>query len=419
MKRVVIALALLLVVAVAPISEGREMFLRLRQIDDALEVSNPYYTIKIDAAKGGGISSWKLYDGKELVGGPIPSLAINAYTGDAIKGRIRLVDSTAPLSTLAYMPWSSTIVANTSELVAIYLKPSEEALEDVKPLEVSVIMRFLTWAPWVEYSLTFTNPTGSEVKLKGPAGGPEFYLIVYSDEVEKWSGAVVDVGTRTLGGAKLASGEERVAISLLSAALIYESNNKISYVAGLSQLSQETVIVGFTRGKVGNATVPNAATLSIKMLDEYVIKPEQSLEISFRVSYLPYNPVLLLSSGLEGPAIVANQTLLLDFLRLGERNPLETIAEYTRTIQSLRGEVANLTKRIGELEGLKSYWDNEMRILRDEISSLRESLSTRNVLTIGLVLLGAILGFAGGLVAQRRREGGVEVEERARRRRRP
>lgn len=418
MNRAAIAVLLLLAIATMPVSDARETFLVLKELDGALEIRGPYYTVKLDPNKGGGISSWRVADGKELLGGPIPSLALNAYTGNFTKGRLTLGATEFPISTLAYMPWRATVVANTSELITISLEPSDGALEDVKPLRVSAIMRFLTWAPWIEYSITFTNPTGSNVVLRGPSGGPELYLIVYTNETERWSGVVVDAGGKALGGARLASGEERLAIALSSASLIYESNKKIGYVAGLSRPSPETVIVGFYRGKVGNATVPNAVTIAIRLLDAYIIRPEQSLTISLRVSYVPYNPVLLLASGLEGAAVVANQTAYLDLLTLGQRNPLEALAEASRTIESLRTQVNNLTRKVAELEGLRSYWENEMKILRDEISGLRSSLSSRNVLTIGLAALAAILGFAGGLIAKRGREI-VEVEERARRRRRP
>lgn len=396
---------------------AESLSMRLFVDADNVSIISPLISVNLKQSMGGGITAWKTVEGgrdrdmTELAY-PLPSLVLYAYTSN-VTGRYTFTlgdrSHTVALPTITYLPWRAEVVANTSELIVVTMSPSPEAARDIRPLEVSVTVRARLWSPTLEYTITFVNPSAEAVNLKGPFRGPQIYLIVYTSDPSKWFGVVTDTGTDKFRGQRLNGTEGvRLLVNAESVAMASYADPKnsasLNQLVGIQPLEPRTLLVSFSRGlRLGNVTVSNAAVLTVA-LQEVTLSPQQSLTFSFRVAYLPYNPVLFSMAGLDSSAVIANRGYLNNLTVLALRDPIESFAELRGQVNNLSREVERLSARARELEGLKSYWDNEIKIKDNEIRNLRERLEGRNLVTIGLAALGLVLGLVGGLVAARARE---------------
>jgi hypothetical protein len=152
--------------------------------------------------------------------------------------------------------------------------------------------------------------------------------------------------------------------------------------------------------------------------DPVTLKPGDSFEFRFNVAYVYREPVVLAQSGLEPAAIVVDSNVLSNLI--GFYNFEGYVRNLTKPLQDrigeLQGNISRLESRVRELEGLKSFWENEISIRDGEIKSLRSQLSRQNLISLGLLALGLVLGFSGGFVASRFRREEVAVRRRERRR---
>jgi len=129
-------------------------------------------------------------------------------------------------------------------------------------------------------------------------------------------------------------------------------------------------------------------------------------------------PTLIIQSGLEPAAIVVDSGVLSHIISLS--NLEDHIRNITKPLQDrikeLDGEILKLKAKIGEFEGLKSFWENEISIRENQIKSLKTQISRQNFITLGLLVLGLMLGFVGGLLAGKIRKEEIVVRRRERRR---
>jgi hypothetical protein len=106
---------------------------------------------------------------------------------------------------------------------------------------------------------------------------------------------------------------------------------------------------------------------------------------------------------------------------IGLSNVEDHLRNLTRPLQDrireLEGNVSKLKSRVGELEGLKSFWENEISIRDSQIKRLQAQVSRQNLISLGLLTLGLVLGFTGGLLASRVRREELPVIKRRERRR--
>ncbi|MCX8195587.1 MAG: TMF family protein [Acidilobaceae archaeon] len=410
-------LALLSLALLLSALPAEALALRLAVDPDNVSITGPLVSVNLRLSTGGGVTTWRTVDeGRERdmteLAYPLPSLVISAFTRN-VTGRYSFVlDNrafTAALPTVTYLPWRAEVAVNSSELIVINMSPSEEAQRDISPLRLTVTVKARLWSPALEYYVTFENPSSESVTLRGPYRGPLVYLIVYTSEPAKWAGIVVDTGTDRLraqvfnGTAGMRFTVEADAIAL---ALFEDPKNpkSLRQVVGIEPLRPKSLFVNFSRGlRLGDATIGNAVAMLIST-QEVTLAPEESFTMAFRVSYLPYNPVILSMAGLDAAAIVASRGHLTNITTLAYRDPLKSMAELRAEVEGLSREVDKLKARIGELEGLKSYLENEMKIKDKEIADLRSSLAGKNTISLGLLVLGLVLGLVGGLVAARGRE---------------
>ncbi|MEN2999834.1 MAG: hypothetical protein ABDH61_04590 [Acidilobaceae archaeon] len=415
MRQYLALLSLALMFAALP-AESQGM--RVVIDENSVSIISPLLGVNIRLNQGGGITTWKaVEEGRERdmteLAYPLPTLAIYAYTKN-VTGRYTFVlgdrSHTVSLPTLTYQRWRAELIANASELISVVLTPSPEAASDIEPLQVSVTVRARLWSPALEYTITFVNPSAEAVTLKGPFRGPQIYLIVYTSDPSKWVGTIVDTGTDKFRGQRLNGTEGvRVLVNADSIAMASYADPKntasLNQLVGIQPLEPRTLFVNFSRGlRLGNVTVRNAVALTFAT-QEVTLLPQQSFTISFRVAYLPYNPVMFSMAGLDSSAIIAHQGYLNNLTTLAFRDPIASFVELRSQVNNLSKEVEKLSARTKELEGLKSYWENEIKIRDNDLKSLKGTLEERNLVTIGLLALGFVLGLAGGFVAARAREG--------------
>lgn len=395
-------------------------------------VSNYYYTVRLDFSKGLTVQSWVviLPNGSrvELLrdGHLIPSIILNAYV-DKPTGRYEFEFNgskvSIPLSTLASKPWSYRVTANTTELLVIEARPSEEALVDVKPLHVEATLKFRIWSPSVEYTIVFSNPSNETITLTGPYGGPEVLVVVNDGAPGNWILALADTGLGYLGGTSdVKPGEPIKTVSLEAAALVRLANvtakTSMLYLAGFKPLQPLSYTVLYQVGvRADNVTIPDPVVMRL-IMQPVTLKPGEVFQLRFTVAYIYREPAVIAQSGLEPAAIIVDSGVLSQLIGLA--NVEELIRNVTKPlndrIKELEGNISKLESRIRELEGLKSFWDNEISIRDREIGRLKSQISRANIIALGLLALGLVLGFGGGLLASRvRREEMIAVRRRARR----
>ncbi|MEM0366160.1 MAG: hypothetical protein QXJ70_03775 [Acidilobaceae archaeon] len=406
-------------------SEQELIGLKLRVEMNKVTVLSPFYHITFDLNRGFGVVGWVIRNDRgefiDLIGGgyPLPSLVLNAYTRDNLTGRYTFIlgnrTYTIPLSTLVYNEWDFEIYSNTSELITLIFTPSSRAQVDIDPLTITVTAKFRLWSPSVEFTFEIYNPSNKTIAVRGPRGGPELYLIAYSGDHDKWHGVIADTGLPFFGGTLLSEGSVNIAISLDSASLVYidSINNKsiVRYIAGLRVLEPQSFYVQFSRGLTfGDAFIANAMALNLTLPETLLIQPGGSKTIRFLVSYIPYNPSLVISSGLESSLLVAYREYPAILFNLTTIDTNELIKNLSRIIQTLKDNLTRLDTRVRELEGLKSYWDTEIKIRDSTIKELQSRLGRQNLISISLMGIGLILGVIGGFIIFKVRSESVRVK---------
>jgi len=422
----------LLATPLASLSERNPPFVISSVSGGVVTVSNYYYTVKLDFNRGISISSWSviLPNGSRVellrIGSVLPSILLNAYVSRTGYYEFTYEGLTAriPLSTLAFKPWSYRVVANTTDLLSIEATPSNEALVDVSPLTVRAVIKARIWSPSIEYTITFHNPSNETVTLKGPHGGPEVVLVVDDGSPGNWILSLADTGLGYLGGtADVEPGDPVRAFSLEAVALVRLADvgdrASILYLAGFKPLQPLSYTVVYHVGvNAGNASIDTPVLLKL-IAEPVTLRPGESFELRFNVAYVYGEPAVLAQAGLEPAAIVVNSGVLSQIIGLS--NVEDYLRNLTRPLQDrIRGleeSISKLKSRVGELEGLKSFWENEISIRDSQIKRLQAQVSRQNMISLGLLALGLVLGFTGGLLVSRvRREELPVIKKRERRR---
>ncbi len=423
---------ILLAMSVAAQAERNPPFILSSVVDGVVVVSNYYYTVKLDFNRGVSISSWMvvLPNGSKVellrIGAVLPSILVNAYVNKST-GYYEFVyggqTGRIPLSTLAFKPWNFRIISNTTDLLTVRATPSDEALIDVRPLIVDAIIKARIWSPSLEYTITFYNPSNETITLTGPNGGPEIMLVVDDSSPDHWILSLADTGLEYLGGtADVKPGEPVRTINLEAVALVRLANvsDKTSflYLAGFKPLQPLSYTLLYHVGvKAGNVSLETPVILRL-ILEPVTLKPGDSFNIRFNVAYVYREPATIVQAGLEPAAIVVDSGLLGQVIGLSNfegyvRNVTKPLLD---KIRELEGNISKLESRVRELEGLKSFWENEISIRDSQVRSLRAQLSRQNLVALGLLALGVVLGFSGGLLVSRIRREEVPVRKKERKR---
>jgi len=428
----VIACLMLLGLPLAASAERNPPFVISSVSRGVVTVSNYYYTVKLDFNKGVSVSSWVvvLPNGSKVellrLGSIIPSILLNAFVNRS-SGYYEFTynGSTAriPLSTLAFKPWSFEVVSNTTDLLSIRAKPGDEALVDVKPLVVTAVIKARIWSPSLEYTITFINPSNETITLRGPDGGPEIVVVVDDGVPGNWILSLADTGLGYLGGtAEVKPGEPVRSFNLEAVTLVRLANatDKASaiYFAGLKPIQPLSYTILYQVGvKAGDLSLDTPVILRL-IADPITLKPNDVFELKFNIAYVYREPMVLAQSGLEPAAIVVDSNVLGRII--GLYNFEDYIRNATKPLQDrmreLEGNISKLESRVRELEGLKSFWENEISIKESQVNSLRSQISRQNLVSLGLLALGLVLGFSGGFLATRFRREELPVRRKERRR---
>jgi len=422
----------LLVSPLVALAERNPPFVISNVSNGVVTVSNYYYTVKLDFKRGVSVASWVvvLPNGSSVellrLGSIIPSILFNAFTNRSsgyYEFTYNGTPARIPLSTLAFKPWSFEVVSNTTDLLVIQAKPGDEASVDVKPLNVTAIIKARIWSPSLEYIVRFENPSNESVTLRGPDGGPEIIIVVDDGSPDSWILSLADTGLGYLGGtADVKPGEPIRAFSLDAVALVRLENvtDKTSalYFVGVKPVQPLSYLALYQVGVRAEGVRLDTPVVLRLIADPVTLKPGDSFEFRFNVAYVYREPVVLAQSGLEPAAIVVDSNVLSNLI--GFYNFEGYVRNLTKPLQDrigeLQGNISRLESRVRELEGLKSFWENEISIRDGEIKSLRSQLSRQNLISLGLLALGLVLGFSGGFVASRFRREEVAVRRRERRR---
>ncbi len=132
-----------------------------------------------------------------------------------------------------------------------------------------------------------------------------------------------------------------------------------------------------------------------------------------RATFSEYDPYAVLATGLEEPVKAAYPRSSRDYQ--GVVFEAELLDRLNQTINLMKNRLKNITeenealkKNLSECTGCKSYWSNELKVMKYQVKRLQERLRNDGILAVGVFILGIILGFGGGyyiVEGQRKRIG--------------
>jgi hypothetical protein len=129
-------------------------------------VENRYYRITFNLSMGAQIYSWQVREGDSFVNlvesSPVaPTLSLDFYTVNSPKSIMVAYDNgTVNITSTSLMlgQWKANVMEDTSELLILKFYPvSPDALNQIKPLNLSMLVYFYADQPFIDVYYLFEN----------------------------------------------------------------------------------------------------------------------------------------------------------------------------------------------------------------------------------------------------------------------
>jgi hypothetical protein len=384
--------------------------------DDNLTVVNNYYRITFNLSLGARITSWILNEGKNQVNlveaGPIsPTLSVEFYTVKNTKTiSVTYNNKTVNVTSTALMlgKWNAKIIENNTDFAAVLFYPAEaDGLEQIKPLNLSMIAYFYTDKPYIDVYYVVSNPSNTPVYPQKIVGDTSFIvkLTVFNSRegIDDWNGTVLYTSFKNYKNTfrhdiKPAFVQLLHRENLLSTGVFNNGTREVSLIAPLrgspSFIDIKTFnVLGNQKGIVYEAGYP------IEKID-----PGSSSQVGIRVVYGLISPCTAESMNAQ-PLYKIMDPKGFTVYEAYKDEFTTKIIQLNNTVKGLREARDNLLKEIDELnnkvqywKGNATYWKTEYTIIKEQINSYRADARRASVISVISSVLGLIIGFAGGVV---------------------
>jgi len=429
MRRIALLLVIIVVLSTA-ISFGTNQViaqsaggLNLYISDNNVTVENKYYEITFNLSMGAQIYSWKVKEGNSIVdlveSSPIaPTLSLDFYTVKSVKSvELTYENKTVNLTSSSLMlgTWKAEVVKNTSNLLVLKFYPlSQDALNQIKPLNLNMIVYFYADQPYIDVYYVIENPTHTPVYPKKIIGDATLFLsfVVYNhgETMSQWNG--------TLLYNSLKENELVFKHNIVSEYLLTVRDGDLQALGAFSNSTKEVSLISpiaVNPEFVLISTTIHKSSPSIKGVEYKVgyiidkIDPLSSKHIGLRITYGLSYPCTLQALNIIELYNITNPSAVSTFNEYKDSFPRKII-QLNNTIKGLSEARDNLLKKIDKLnyqieywKGNATYWKTEYIITKEHIASCKADVDRASTISVVGTLLGIIVGFVGGAIFYKKR----------------
>ena len=377
-----------------------------------LYLSNGIVSIKMNLTSAASIEYYA------VLGSALYNCSVG-YPGFHIAAVRSDVTKPAEQSSLAKGPWSANVLENTTERVVIALKPSSEALEDISPLNLTMILTLTRGQSLPIFTIILENPSNDPIQLKSysldnETLGLEFLFKTCTEEPHKW---LFSAGYMTSSGPHIVTLENP---NGTSPSEFFPANS--TFIGALNyyvENSTPTMVEVLESSSLSYYTAYKDATGNIVLkafTNEIIVAPHSRITITVRAGLLLVKPALLYGvtsasllplidssvypQSVEEEAnhdkIVKNLTSQIDSLRSRLNN---TISQLDNCQKSKN----NLTEKINELRELLDTCKIDKDILKNQTAKLRHNLDSASLKIAVFSTISLLVGVAGGYLIRQRK----------------
>jgi hypothetical protein len=368
-KKALILLALLLVTSMYTISIAKGASLLYSVSNTSATIQNQYYQINFNLTKGASIVSWNTLVPQtvQLNSLEIPSMVLS-------------INQSLP-GNLYNQQWRATLINKGSNYVKMLFTPINSG-----NISVYEFVTASNYYPYISYSIII-NTTSNNTYIK------DLYIGIGGSSLgNSWS----FIGSELVNGIPeyfIGNSSNSYTGNFIKVLMLSSSNNSYTSMIGLNFVSPTYASVQFLKGYINGTPAVNGVAYTIIDIKNISLIRGSSYIIDFNLYESQFNPELIsLTDSLDMVSQVyninGNITNLINYRMI--------INSYLNEITSLNQSINSLTTKVGELQGLVSYWQVRYNETNQLAGSYSYRLHKSGEVSIGLFILGLVVGVLGG-----------------------
>ncbi|MDP8003353.1 MAG: hypothetical protein ACP5I6_02265 [Caldisphaera sp.] len=373
--RALILLAIIIIPLMGSISYAQSIpSLSVTVTNTTVTITNNYYNITLNLLKGGSISSWLIntQNGKvQLVSNSnqVPSLILS-------------INSTLP-GELYNKRWEAYLIEKSSNFAEIMLTP----MNLTNNISIKVYITASSYYPYLTYKLSLIS-NENETFIK------DLYLgLGVNLPKTNWT-FVSQYISNSILSYTINSNSSTIINNISKVTLIGSENSLNNEIVGLNLVTPTFSSLQFFKGFLNGTSQETGVSYLIVDIQNITLNKPNQYSLAFNLYGIPFNPELIsLTNSLDivsqiDPNIYQNITNLINYQ--------SNINSYISKITSLNNTINNLTTRLGELQGLVSYWQVRYNETSYQLGQYSTRLHKNGEVSIGLFILGIVIGVLGG-----------------------
>ncbi|AFZ70257.1 hypothetical protein Calag_0491 [Caldisphaera lagunensis DSM 15908] len=366
-KKLFVALIMLLIPFIS--ITGMAQSLSYSISNTSVTINNQYYQIYFNLSNGATITSWKTL---------VPQ--VNQFNSVEIPSMVVSLNESIP-GNLYNKAWKASLINKNSNYVKVVMTP----VNNINNVSVYEFITASNYYPYINYEI-IVNTTANESYIK------DLYIAIGGNyDNNSWS-FVVSSLENGIPNYYVTNSSGSYSGNIMKIAMFSYSSKAYNSIIGLNFISPVQANLQFLKGFI-NGTLESNIAYTIIDIKNITLSRGNSYEISFNLYDAQFNPELI---SLTDSTDMASQVYNINGNITNLVNYQTMIKSYLNNITSLNQSVNSLETKVGELQGLVSYW----QVRYNETNQLAGSYSTRlhksGEVSIGLFILGLVIGVLGG-----------------------